>query len=314
MQRLSIADWSARNGPKAASLFAALPRTASEDPILATRFRLHARRRNASATRGSREPRRATVRSAREQVAARGDAARSDGTRRAFAAEADPGVSTNTEVREMARSTAKSRGTRKSTRARSSRDGAQRTRRNGNGNGNGSADNAIALLKRDHREVEDLFGRFEDDRSGDRKVAIAMQICAALRAHTTIEEEIFYPAFLDATGERDIHHEAEVEHEGAKNLIAEIEGMDSGDEYYDAKVTVLREMIKHHVNEEEKRGGMFAKARSSDMDLGELGERLRKRKEEIMQETGSAERDRDGRMPTWLHRRASSRDQRERKS
>jgi hemerythrin HHE cation binding domain-containing protein len=173
---------------------------------------------------------------------------------------------------------------------------------------------AIALLKADHKKVASLFAQFEAAKGAERRKRLATQICTELTIHTTIEEEIFYPAFLDATGERDIHHEAEVEHEGAKNLIAEIEGMDSGDEYYDAKVTVLREMIKHHVNEEEKRGGMFAKARSSDMDLGELGERLRKRKEEIMQETGSAERDRDGRMPTWLHRRASSRDQRERKS
>jgi hypothetical protein len=58
-------------------------------------------------------------------------------------------------------------------------------------------------------------------RSDQTKQALAQQICAALTVHTTIEEEIFYPAFLDATGERDLHHEAEIEYEGAKNLIAE---------------------------------------------------------------------------------------------
>jgi hypothetical protein len=100
--------------------------------------------------------------------------------------------------------------------------------------------------------------------------------------HTKIEEEIFYPAFLEATQETDIHHEAEVEHSGAKKLIAEIEGSGPDDDYYDAKVKVLSEMIKHHVNEEEKRDGMFAKARRSDMDLKQLGEQLGARKSELM--------------------------------
>ena len=86
---------------------------------------------------------------------------------------------------------------------------------------------------------------------------------------------------------RYIHHEAEVEHEGAKRLVAEIESMGPGDEYYDAKVTVLSEMIKHHVNEEEQRGGMFAKARQSEMDLDALGQQLQQRKSEVMRESES---------------------------
>jgi len=73
--------------------------------------------------------------------------------------------------------------------------------------------------------------------------------------HTEIEEEIFYPAFLEATEDKDTHHEAEVEHGGAKKLIAEIESSGPKDDYYDAKVKVLSEMIKHHVKEEEQRGG-----------------------------------------------------------
>ena len=146
---------------------------------------------------------------------------------------------------------------------------------------------AISLLKSDHREVEGLFEQFEKARSDDRKGEIAHKICTALKAHTTIEEEIFYPAFLEATDETDIHHEAEVEHEGAKRLVAEIESMGPGDEYYDAKVTVLSEMIKHHVNEEEQRGGMFAKARQSEMDLDALGQQLQQRKSEVMRESES---------------------------
>ncbi len=96
-----------------------------------------------------------------------------------------------------------------------------------------------------------------------------------------MEEEIFYPAFLKATGDKDLHHEAVVEHNGAKQLIAEIRRMSSGDDYFDAKVTVLSEMIKHHVKEEEQPGGMFAEARKSAMDLHALGEQLLARKKQL---------------------------------
>ena len=143
---------------------------------------------------------------------------------------------------------------------------------------------AIALLKADHREVEQMFEEFEKTDSVAKKQEIASQICAALKAHTTIEEEIFYPAFLEATQEKDLHHEAEVEHDGAKKLIAEIEGAGPDHDYFEARVTVLSEMIKHHVKEEEQRGGMFAKARQSEMDLETLGEEMQQRKDELMGE------------------------------
>lgn len=152
--------------------------------------------------------------------------------------------------------------------------------------GKRSTQDAIALLKSDHRQVEDWFQQFQKARSDARKTELAGKICAALKTHTSIEEEMFYPAFLEATGERDIHHEAEVEHEGAKRLIADIEKSGPEDDYYDAKVKVLSEMIKHHVKEEEKRGGMFTKARQSDMDLKSLGEQLAQRKQELMGAAG----------------------------
>jgi hemerythrin superfamily protein len=145
-----------------------------------------------------------------------------------------------------------------------------------------AARDAIGLLKADHRQVEEWFEEFASARSDVKKKTLATNICQALKVHTTIEEEIFYPAFLEATEEEDVHHEAEVEHDGAKKLIAEIEAIGPDDEYYDAKVKVLSEMIKHHVNEEEKRDGMFAKARQSDMDLKALGESLSGRKAELM--------------------------------
>ena len=140
---------------------------------------------------------------------------------------------------------------------------------------------AIALLKADHRQVEEWFEQFEKAKNDDRKLDLATKICNALKVHTTIEEEIFYPDFLRATEDKDLHHEAEVEHDGAKRLIAEIEASGPDDDYYDAKVKVLSEMIKHHVKEEEQPGGMFAEARKSDMDLDALGEQMAARKEEL---------------------------------
>jgi hemerythrin superfamily protein len=139
---------------------------------------------------------------------------------------------------------------------------------------------AIALLKADHRQVEDWFSKFEKANKS-RKLQLVANICEALTIHTEIEEEIFYPSFLQATGDKDLHHEAVVEHDGAKKLIAEIQGMTPDDDYFDAKVTVLAEMIKHHVKEEEQPGGMFAEAKKSDMDLRALGEELMVRKKEL---------------------------------
>jgi hemerythrin superfamily protein len=146
---------------------------------------------------------------------------------------------------------------------------------------------AIALLKADHRQVEGWFEEFESSRSSRRKQELAGKICQALTVHTQIEEEIFYPAFLEATEDKDMHHEAAVEHDGAKKLIAQIEASSPDDDYYDAKVKVLSEMIKHHVNEEEQRGGMFAEARQSEMDLQVLGEQLQARKDELMGKSGT---------------------------
>jgi len=147
---------------------------------------------------------------------------------------------------------------------------------------------AIALLKADHRQVEEWFSQFETTKSESKKQRLAANICDALTVHTMIEEEIFYPAFLEATADKDMHHEAVVEHDGAKKLIAEIQAMSAADEYFDAKVTVLSEMIKHHVKEEEQPGGMFAEARKSDMDLRALGDQLLARKQELRSESNAA--------------------------
>jgi hypothetical protein len=145
---------------------------------------------------------------------------------------------------------------------------------------------AIALLKADHRKVSGWFEEFDSARTSGKKQQLAGSICAALKVHTEIEEEIFYPAFLEATKDEDMHHEAVVEHDGAKKLIAEIEASGPQDEYFDAKVTVLAEMIRHHVKEEEQPGGMFAEARKSKMDLQALGAQLQARKSELEKSAG----------------------------
>lgn len=152
----------------------------------------------------------------------------------------------------------------------------------------GASKDAIALLKADHRQVEKWFAAFRKARATGRKAKLAEQICDALAVHMAIEEEIFYPAYLAATQDEELHHEAEVEHEGAKKLIKTIEEMDPDDDYFDARVKVLSEMIKHHVKEEEKPGGMFAEARKSEMDLDELGLRLRSRKERLQANGGTS--------------------------
>ena len=139
---------------------------------------------------------------------------------------------------------------------------------------------AIALLKADHRTVEELFAKFEKAGSGTKQ-GIAEQICMELTIHAKIEEEIFYPA-CEGKVEEELLSEAYVEHDGAKVLIGEIEAGEPSDEFYDAKVKVLQEQIEHHVEEEEKRmEGLFSQARKAGIDMDALGLELAARKEEL---------------------------------
>ena len=143
---------------------------------------------------------------------------------------------------------------------------------------------AVALLKEDHRKVADLFEQFEKASGDGRKEKLAMQICLELSVHAQIEEEIFYPA-CEGKVEEDLLKEAYVEHDGAKVLIAQIEdGSEQSDEFYDAKVKVLQEQIEHHVEEEEKRmEGLFSQARKAGLDMDALGEQLAARKAELIE-------------------------------
>ena len=140
---------------------------------------------------------------------------------------------------------------------------------------------AIALLKNDHREVEDLFAKFERSNDDNKKWELAQQICNELKIHSMIEEEIFYPATKEAV-EEDLYKEAHVEHDGAKVLINDIMETGGEGEFFEAKVKVLSEEIEHHVKEEEQRGdGYFAQVRDSDVDLVALRDQMMARKQEL---------------------------------
>jgi hemerythrin superfamily protein len=141
---------------------------------------------------------------------------------------------------------------------------------------------AIELLTSQHREVEQMFKQFEEmgDRAKSSKKKITDKICSALIMHTTIEEEIFYPAVREASKDtEDMVDEAVVEHAAAKDLISQLQEMDPEDDLYDAKVKVLSEQIEHHVEEEEKE--MFPKVRKIGLDLASLGEEMADRRDEL---------------------------------
>jgi len=142
---------------------------------------------------------------------------------------------------------------------------------------------ADAFLRQDHRQVESLFERYKATDSSEEKASLAQEICRELIVHTQLEEELFYPACRDKGVEHDALDEAQVEHDGAKIMIGELLAGSPSDDYYDAKLTVLAEYIKHHVREEEKSDGIFAKAKAAGVDMSALGQRIQARKEQLVQ-------------------------------
>jgi hemerythrin superfamily protein len=150
----------------------------------------------------------------------------------------------------------------------------------------GASMSAIELLKQDHREVEGFFEEFDELKDNGSKAKLAQKICMALKVHTQVEEELFYPAARKATGDNDMLDEAAVEHAGAKKLIAEIEGGKPGADMFDAKVKVLGEQIHHHVEEEE--GELFPEVEQAGIDLVALGEKMAERKSALMANMGPA--------------------------
>src|SRR5690348_12940607 len=144
---------------------------------------------------------------------------------------------------------------------------------------------AITLLKEDHREVKKLFKEFEDAKGEGRKQKLAHKICLELMVHSEIEETIFYPA-CEGTVDEDELKEGYVEHDAAKLMIAEIEAAEEGaeDDFFDTKVHVLQEEIEHHIEEEEGPGGIFSQARKGKLDLDAIGEQLAERKKALTEQ------------------------------
>lgn len=143
-----------------------------------------------------------------------------------------------------------------------------------------SAD-AIDLLLEDHRRVEALFKKFEKA-SGDKAQAmIVRQICDELTIHMMIEEELFYPALRGKIDDATID-EAIVEHDNARLLVRDLLEAGPDEDYFEAKVKVLKEDVEHHVKEEEERGGAFSQARKSDVDLNALRKKMEARKSELL--------------------------------
>ena len=151
-----------------------------------------------------------------------------------------------------------------------------------------AAKDACDLLDADHRAVKKMFKEYEElteskaRGASQKKQELAQQICLELTVHAKVEEEIFYPALRGAIKESDLLDEAEVEHQTAKDLIAQIQA-GGEEEKIDAKVKVLGEYVDHHVKEE--RSEIFTKARAArKLDLVAMRDELMARKEELMGE------------------------------
>ena len=140
---------------------------------------------------------------------------------------------------------------------------------------------SIKSLKHDHKKVKELFAEFEElhanKGSNDQKAELVNRICKQLTIHTQLEEKIVYPIAREELNDMDLMDEADVEHAGAKKLIKELLTMDPDDSHYDAKVTVLKEYVEHHVKEEEKY--MLPELEKSDIAGEELVEEVLKFKE-----------------------------------
>lgn len=171
---------------------------------------------------------------------------------------------------------------------------------------------AIAILKKDHDTVKELFENFEKTDSSAEKEKIIAKAVEELKIHAAIEEEIFYPTVRKRVG-KDLMNEADEEHHVARVLIAELDANAAPDHRY-AKFTVLAESVRHHIKEEEAE--MLPKAKDLDIDFETLGQQMLVRKNELRQSgiPGDAEHDMvakangKGDSPAAASRRTSSAD------
>jgi hemerythrin superfamily protein len=149
---------------------------------------------------------------------------------------------------------------------------------------------AIALLKADHKAVKALFKEADElsDRALTQMKKLGDQICRELTVHTEIEQKIFYPAVKERSQrghkeQRELVLESYEEHALAKKIIGELQSLEASDESYRPKLNVLHELIDEHVKEEER--ALFPATRDlmSEDSLVELGQQMQQMKEQLQQ-------------------------------
>ena len=146
---------------------------------------------------------------------------------------------------------------------------------------NSHGEDAISLLKKDHREVESLFASYAAAHDGRQKRGIALEICKALEIHAKIEEKVFYPAARNEVESAEpMINEGFVEHEGIKRLISQIPKLSTNDDFFEARMKVLKEYVQHHVKEEEN--STFPKLQNAGLDMGKLGRAMLTLKEQLL--------------------------------
>lgn len=159
------------------------------------------------------------------------------------------------------------------------------------GSRSSSSSDAVSMLMADHKKVQKLFRDFDkahEEQDDQTCREIAERVCTELEVHTTLEEELFYPAAREALGEdEELVDEAEIEHQSAKDLISELRAMDATDQKFAPTFTVLAEYVRHHIKEEE--GEMFPRVKKAKLDLDGLGQEMAARKSQLTAEADAAE-------------------------
>ena len=143
----------------------------------------------------------------------------------------------------------------------------------------GFASGVVDMLKEDHRKVKGLFEEYQDA-TGREKAKIADTVIQELEVHADLEERLIYPAIRKEIGEDSLMNEAVEEHHLVHVVIAELKKLKPSDEKFQAKFTVLGELVKHHIEEEE--GEMLPLAEESSIDWERLEAQVMKRKEQLM--------------------------------
>jgi len=142
-----------------------------------------------------------------------------------------------------------------------------------------SSNPVLTMLKADHKKVKALFAQFKEARPQQQE-DIAQTTIQELEIHAELEEELIYPAIREGIDDDELMNEANEEHHLVHVLIAELKNLEPSDDIFKAKFTLLGELVKHHVKEEE--GEMFPQAQKAKIEWEELKTEVKGRKEQLM--------------------------------